>query len=113
MPTTGSTPADEHDWDLRAPLTHEPDVLPQLQVSLCVLLGPDQLATNGEPIVGRQVPHGRPHTVQPLENIAVMDRRSDEPAGPRHLWLTTPSASDLAGALLVAARMIRIASLTD
>lgn len=130
MPTA-RTPADAYDWDridaghravdalnniigeLRGLCMHDPDALPQLQACLGVLLGPDQPATTGEPIVVRQ-DHRRTLTVEVVgDSIAVMDRWSDETGDPRPLWLTIGSASDLAGALLIAAHMVRTTPPTD
>ena len=131
MPTTGPTRADAYDWDridagyravdalntiigeLRGSRVHDPAALPQLQACLGVLLGPDQPDATGEPIVVR-LDHRRTLTVELVgDSIAVMDRWSDETADPHPLWLTIGPAADLAGALLIAARMVRTTPPTD
>lgn len=131
MPTTAPIPADTYDWDridaghravdalnniigeLRGLLSNDPDALLQLQASLGVILGPDQPATSGAPIVIRQ-DHRRTLTVELVgDSIAVIDRWSDETGEPHPLRLSIRSASELAGALFITTHMVRTAPPTD
>lgn len=125
MPTSLPTPIDSADrieaghravdalnnmiGELRGLLEHDPDARGELLASLGVMLGQDQLATD-DPIIVRQ-DRRRSLQVELLgDDIAVVDRWSDDGGDTRPVWLTPGAAEDLAVALLAAAQTARQAA---